>query len=321
VSAPRRAPRERVDGALLLDKPRGITSNDALMQVRRLLNAAKAGHGGTLDPMATGLLPIALGEATKFLHDLLEADKSYEAEIGFGIATDTGDAEGAVIAHGSAQVRRADLERALAAFRGPIQQVPPMYSALKRDGRPLYEYARAGQTVAREARTVTIHELDLLSCEPGSARVRVRCSKGTYVRTLAEDIGLALGTVAHLTGLRRTQVGVLGIAGALRIGLPLQLGEVSAERLAEARAAVRAALRPVDALLSTLPACMVDAANAARIVHGQCVTLGTGTASGPVSGRVRIYCGTDLLGVGRLDAAGLLTPERLVSDAQSAPVR
>lgn len=312
MNAPRRAPRERVDAVLLLDKPAGITSNDALMQVRRLLNAAKAGHGGTLDPMATGLLPIALGEATKFLYDLLDADKSYEAEIRFGIATDTGDALGTEIARGTSEVARADLEVALSAFRGPIEQVPPMYSALKRAGRPLYEYARAGQTLEREARPVTIHQLELLALAAGSARIMVACSKGTYVRTLAEDIGRALGTVAHLSALRRTRVGTLEISAALRIDLPLQLSEAAPDLLAAARAKVRAALLPPDALIATLPPCLLDAASAARFAHGQPVPCPAGACSLLPPGRVRVYRDEVLVGVGRIDGAGIIAPERVV---------
>ena len=312
MNAPRRAPRERVDAVLLLDKPAGITSNDALMQVRRLLNAAKAGHGGTLDPMATGLLPIALGEATKFLHDLLAADKTYEAEIRFGIATDTGDALGKEIGRGTSEVSRPDLEAALSAFRGPIEQVPPMYSALKRAGRPLYEYARAGQTLEREARPVTIHQLELLALAAGSARIRVACSKGTYVRTLAEDIGRVLGTVAHLSALRRTRVGTLEISAALRIDLPLQLGEADPDLLAAARAAVRAALLPPDALIATLPPCVLDAASAARFAHGQPVPCPVGAAALLPPGRVRVYRDEVLVGVGRIDGAGIIAPERVM---------
>ena len=312
MNAPRRAPRERVDAVLLLDKPAGITSNDALMQVRRLLNAAKAGHGGTLDPMATGLLPIALGEATKFLHDLLDADKTYEAQISFGIATDTGDALGAEIARGPSEVAEPDLEDALGAFRGPIEQVPPMYSALKRAGRPLYEYARAGQILERAARVVTIHQLDLLALAPGSARIRVACSKGTYVRTLAEDIGRALGTVAHLSALRRTRVGTLDVSAALRIELPLQLGEADPDVLAAGRAAVRAALLPPDALIATLPACVLDAAGAARFAHGQAVPWPAGAAAQLPGARVRVYRDEVLVGVGRLDGAAMIAPERVV---------
>ncbi|MBW6494716.1 MAG: tRNA pseudouridine(55) synthase TruB, partial [Burkholderiaceae bacterium] len=303
------------EAVLLLDKPAGITSNDALMQVRRLLNAAKAGHGGTLDPMATGLLPIALGEATKFLHDLLDADKTYEAEIRFGIATDTGDALGKEIGRGTSEVTWPDLEAALSAFRGPIEQVPPMYSALKRAGRPLYEYARAGQTLEREARPVTIHQLELLALAAGSARIRVTCSKGTYVRTLAEDIGRALGTVAHLSALRRTRVGTLEISAALRIDLPLQLGEVDPGLLAAARAAVRAALLPPDALVATLPPCVLDAVSAARFTHGQPVPCPDAAATLLPPGRVRVYRDEILLGVGRIDGAGIIAPERVVAVA------
>ncbi|HXF45929.1 MAG TPA: tRNA pseudouridine(55) synthase TruB, partial [Burkholderiaceae bacterium] len=182
-----------VDGVLLLDKPSGITSNDALQQARRLLNAAKAGHTGTLDPLASGLLPLTFGEATKFAADLLDADKSYEATLRLGVATTTGDAEGEVLDTRPVALTQAQLEAALAQFVGTIEQTPPMHSALKRDGRALYEYARAGIEVERAARRVTIHELRLLTYGGDTARVAVRCSKGTYVRVLAADIGARLG--------------------------------------------------------------------------------------------------------------------------------
>ena len=199
----------RVDGVLLLDKPHGMTSNTVLQKARRLFSAAKAGHTGTLDPMATGLLPLCFGEATKFSADLLDADKTYEAELCFGVTTATGDAEGEVLERRAAQFSRADLDRALENFRGRIVQIPPMYSALKRDGQPLYKLARQGITVEREAREIDIFELVLrdLSEDLGACRLRVRCSKGTYIRTLAEDIGKTLGVGAYCCELRRIRTG------------------------------------------------------------------------------------------------------------------
>ncbi len=190
---------QRVDGVLLLDKPSGMSSNDALQKARRRFSAAKAGHTGTLDPLATGLLPVCFGEATKFSADLLDADKTYEADLLFGQVTDTGDAEGVVLRESPVGFARADLEGALGRFRGPISQIPPMHSALKRDGRPLYELARQGIEVERAPRAVTIHELTLLSHAGDRCRLRVTCSKGTYIRTLAADLGEALGCGAHLT--------------------------------------------------------------------------------------------------------------------------
>jgi len=304
LTAATQAPRKvwrRVDGVLLLDKPKGMTSNAALQKARRYFSAAKAGHTGTLDPMATGLLPLCFGEATKFSADLLDADKTYEADILFGATTDTGDADGAVVACRPVMFAAADLLAALAAFRGPIMQVPPMYSALKRDGRPLYELARQGVEVERAPRAVTIHELTLLSWEGERCRVRVRCSKGTYIRTLAEDIGERLGCGAHLVALRRLRVGDLDVAMAVT----LEQIEAIAE---EARAAV---LQSPDALLQSLPEIVLSEEQARRFAHGNPVTVGVADAG--VSRKCRVYAGAVLLGVGDLGDDGRLAPRRLVA--------
>lgn len=204
-------------GVLLLDKPAGWSSNDALVKAKRLLNAMKAGHTGTLDPFATGLLPLCFGEATKFSQDLLEADKTYEAVVHLGIITSTGDTEGDVISTKAVDVTPGQIEATLAKFRGPISQIPPMHSALKRDGKPLYEYARAGITLERQARQVTIHDLMLLSYDAPYLRIRVACSKGTYIRVLGEDIGAELGCGAHLQQLRRTGVGELTLDNGITL--------------------------------------------------------------------------------------------------------
>ncbi|MCR4469346.1 tRNA pseudouridine(55) synthase TruB [Burkholderia sp. SCN-KJ] len=300
-----RVPRRALDGVLLLDKPVGLSSNDALIRAKRLLLAKKAGHTGTLDPLASGLLPLCFGEATKFSQDLLEADKTYEATMRLGVRTTTGDAEGDVLDTRAVECDRAAVEAALARFTGEIVQVPPMYSALKRDGKPLYEYARAGQTVEREGRNVTIHALDLLACELPDVTFRVTCSKGTYVRTLAEDIGEALGCGAHLTMLRRTGVGALTLEHA-----------VTLDALSDAAEGVRDAwLQPVDALLSTFPLVRLDETSAKRFLHGQRLPL---SALDPIDaaegGRVRVYDAQRLLGVAR-KANGVLAPERLVVTA------
>lgn len=288
---------QRVDGVLLLDKPSGMTSNDALQKARRLFSAAKAGHTGTLDPLATGLLPVCFGEATKFSSDLLDADKTYEADVLFGVTTDTGDAQGAVLERRAVAFDRAALDAVLERFRGPISQIPPMYSALKRDGKPLYELARQGIEVERAARAVTIHELALLSFEGERCRLRVCCSKGTYIRTLAEDIGAALGCGAHLTALRRTVVGPLTLIGAAT------LDELAA--LDESARLLR--LQAPDALLQTLPAVRLDADAATRFTHGNPV------ACEAPAGRCRVYGDEGrLLGLGDADASGKLHPRRLV---------
>ncbi len=287
---------QRVDGVLLLDKSAGMTSNSALQSARRLFSAAKAGHTGTLDPLATGLLPLCFGEATKFSTDLLEADKTYEADLLFGVTTDTGDAEGKVLVCLPVEFSQSDLETVLQRFRGPISQVPPMYSALKRDGKPLYELARQGIEVERAARNVTIHELTLLEFAGERCRLRVSCSKGTYIRTLAEDIGAALACGAHLTALRRTAV------GSLRIEDALTLDSLNAFSDAE-RSAV---LQAPDALLQKLPAVYLDEQDAVRFCHGNPVSAEV------APGRCRVYDQSRLLGLGEADSDGQLRPRRLV---------
>ncbi|QDQ87194.1 tRNA pseudouridine(55) synthase TruB [Alcaligenaceae bacterium SJ-26] len=209
-----------LDGVLLLDKPEGLSSNHALQRAKRTVDARKAGHTGTLDPFATGLLVLCMGKATKISGKMLDADKRYLATVSFGAETDSGDLTGAVVSQAGedfAGVEREALEQAIIAFRGEIQQIPPMYSALKRDGVPLYKYAREGIELERPPRTVTIHRLDLLSCDGRQAVIDVECSKGTYIRTLAQDIGRALGCGAHLVALRRTRIGPFSLDDAISL--------------------------------------------------------------------------------------------------------
>ncbi|MEF8754168.1 MAG: tRNA pseudouridine(55) synthase TruB [Accumulibacter sp.] len=286
----------RVDGVLLLDKPGGMTSNAALQAARRLYSAAKAGHTGTLDPLASGLLPLCFGEATKFSADLLTADKSYECEFVFGVTTDTGDADGRILTRSPVGFSAGELELALQGFRGPIRQVPPMYSALKRAGRPLHELARQGIEVERTPREVSIHELRLRDFCGDRCRLLVRCSKGTYVRSLAMDLGAVLGCGAHLGALRRFAVGPLLIADAVSLDV---LSAMSAdERLA--------CLLPADALLQSLPLVQLDEVGGERFLHGNCVGVRAAL------GRCRVYTGSRLLGLGEVDAAGSLQPRRVV---------
>src|SRR5499427_1360347 len=209
--------RDAIDGVLLLDKPSGPSSNAVLQRAKRLLGAARAGHTGTLDPLASGLLVIAFGEATKFSGGLLEADKAYRAALSFGARTSTGDAEGEVLARSEVAVTEEGLRAALERFRGEIAQVPPMHAAIKHEGRPLYDYARRGESVERAPRRVTIRRLEVERFEHGSATLVVECSKGTYVRTLAEDIGEVLGCGAHLAALARVAVGPFTLAEAIRL--------------------------------------------------------------------------------------------------------
>lgn len=298
--------RDALDGVLLLDKPVGLSSNDALIQTKRLLNAKKAGHTGTLDPFATGLLPLCFGEATKFSHDLLEADKTYETIIHLGIATETGDTEGAVVATRDVNVSLDQINAALAQFRGSIAQVPPMYSALKRDGKPLYEYARAGITIEREARQVMIHELTLLSYDAPYLRLKVACSKGTYIRVLGEDIGNVLGCGAHLKALRRTAVGSLSLSDATSLDFVQQMQPEQRLQL----------LKPVDALLSNFDAIVLSDELAIRFLHGQRLSLlKEGLAATMELGRKRVYRKSDgkLLGSAHLQEYQVLAPERLIA--------
>lgn len=309
MNAPRREggkpARRRLDGVLLLDKALGLSSNHALQAARRLYNAEKAGHTGTLDPLATGLLPLCFGEATKFSGELLNADKRYVATVQLGVTTDTADAEGAVLERRPVAVGRPEVEAALTAFIGEIEQVPPMYSALKRDGKPLYEYARAGIEVERAPRRISIHEMRLLDGGDDLANGRfvfeVRCSKGTYVRTLAADIGDRLGCGAHLAALRRTGIGALDVALAHSLTMLEAL-------TADARDAL---LLPPDSLLTDLPEARLDAADAARLRHGQAVRW-----SAEEGVRLRVYDAEQgFIGVCRQVADGWLQPLRLVSSA------
>ncbi|ARP86032.1 tRNA pseudouridine(55) synthase TruB [Bordetella genomosp. 9] len=232
-----------LDGVLLLDKPEGLSSNHALQRARRTLDAAKAGHTGTLDPFATGLLVCCMGKATKLCGVMLGADKGYRATLRFGEETDSGDLTGNIVARAPADfagVQETAVREVLSRFQGTITQVPPMYSALKRDGKPLYEYARAGVEVEREARQVTIHRIDLVSCDGMTAVIDVACSKGTYVRTLAQDIGRALGCHAHLAALRRTHVG------------PFSLDDAIALEALQAMPDPKQALLPLNALPASL---------------------------------------------------------------------
>jgi len=289
-----------IDGALLLDKPLGITSNRALQDAKKLLGAKKAGHGGTLDPLASGLLLILAGEATKFAGPMLDADKEYLATVKLGVTTSTADAEGEVLEQRPVDVTADQVAGALERFRGSIDQLPPMHSALKREGIPLYEHARAGRTVERARRQVQIHELELLQSAPPILELRVRCSKGTYIRTLAEDIGVALGTGAHLAALRRTGSGRFNVRDAVTLD--------------ELRAMPdrRAALLPLRVLLEGLPSTELDAAAEARLRNGQALKI-----SGLEAG-VRALYRTDgaVIGLGEAHAEGLLKALRLTQAAE-----
>ncbi|BBE09550.1 tRNA pseudouridine synthase B [Mycoavidus cysteinexigens] len=321
---PSKPARHALDGVLLLDKPLGLSSNEALVRAKRLLLAKKAGHTGTLDPLASGLLPLCFGEATKFSNDLLNASKAYEATVVLGACTTTADAEGEIIQSRPVKCELKAVHEALARFRGEIWQIPPMYSALKRDGKPLYEYARAGLTLERAARPVTIEKLELISCtlpvqaqtDPlamatGTLQIRVQCSKGTYIRVLAQDIGEALGCGAYLGALRRTGVGLLKLADA-----------ISLEALTSTDHAARLAyLQPTDTLLSTYSTIQLTPALAHRFKQGQRLPTELVSESthsnlpAPVTAAlVRVYDETSqFLGTARLTEK-ILAPERLIAN-------
>ena len=291
-----------VDGLLLLDKPAGITSNQALQKVKRLLKAKKAGHTGSLDPAATGMLPLCFGEATKVCAYLLEADKSYRVTAKLGEATDTGDADGKVTESAAIQdLDRGGWEQVFEQFHGETEQIPPMYSALRKDGKRLYELARKGEIVDREPRRIRIDELTLLEISANRLVFRVHCSKGTYVRSLVEDIAKAAGTVAHTARLHRETVGDFRAEDML--DLP------GAERLAEAGPeALHARLLPADMALSSWPDCHIPEDAAERFCGGQAVPV---TGQGP-DGLVRVYAGEErFLGVGQLGSDSMLAPRRI----------
>lgn len=297
---------EPVDGLLLLDKPAGMTSNQALQRVRRLLAARKAGHTGSLDPAATGMLPLCFGEATKVCAFLLDADKTYRVTARLGKATDTGDATGQVVAEQPAAVlTAAEWREILAGFVGEGEQIPPMYSALKKDGKRLYELARQGQTVARAPRRIRIDAIDLLEAAGERLVLRVRCSKGTYVRTLIEDIAGAAGTVAHTARLHRESVADFEAADMQ------DMASVEAQAAAS-RQALRAGLLPADRALSGLAAVRLTAADAAGFRQGRQVELGTGYDAG----LVRVYGpNAEFVGVGEFAVGQALCPRRVFGNA------
>lgn len=295
--------KRQLDGVLLFDKPLELSSNVAMQKVRRLFSAEKAGHTGTLDPLATGLLPICFGEATKYTIALLDADKGYRATIRLGQKTTTGDAEGEVIETRQVEVSEAKVLAVLAGFLGESQQLPPMHSAIKHQGKPLYEYIRQGETVERELRQIVIQELKLERLQGEELEFSVLCSKGTYVRTLAEDIGEALGCGGHLIALRRTSIGEFTLSEAHTL---LQL-----ESMAEAER--DACLMPLDRLVLNLPSLQLDGVQATRLARGQ--RLGV-TDSHP-DGKRRLYAEGQFIGLGEL-IGGRLSPTRLLSTVAKA---
>lgn len=291
-----------VHGILLLDKPTGLTSNRALQIAKRIYQAAKAGHTGSLDPLATGMLPICFGAATRVSSFLLEANKSYRVAARLGIATDSGDSEGRITATADVPpLDESEVRSVLANYLGRTEQIPPMHSALKHEGKRLYELARAGVEVAREARSVDIDAIELEALEATEIRFSVRCSKGTYVRTLAEDIARDLGTLAHVTALRRTKVEPFVADGMVSLDT-LEATET------EGAAALQALLQPVDSPLYTMPRIDLQEEACARLCNGQPVPA----ESGWPATRVRLYDpGCAFFGIGEIDSTGRLLPRRI----------
>lgn len=294
-----------VNGILLLDKPCQITSNAALQIVKRLFGARKAGHTGSLDPLATGMLPICFGEATKFSQFLLEADKSYRVTAKLGVTTTTGDAEGEIVTERTVEnFSQQRINEVLDSFKGEIQQVPSMYSALKHQGRPLYELARQGITIERAARPVTIYDLNLVSQTTDTLTLDITCSKGTYVRTLVEDIGSVLGCGAHVIALRRLTT------SSFNEGEMISLAEI--EKLAEKGdfKLLDAHLLPTDAAVGDLPAVNISEAGSYYLLRGQPIIL----PRAPASGFVKLFLSQNrFLGIGEILSDGRIAPRRLVS--------
>ena len=294
-----RRPKKNISGVLLLDKPLGYSSNQALQKVKLLYQAAKAGHTGTLDPLATGLLPLCFGEATKFAHYLTDADKTYIATLKLGVTTSTGDAEGEVLASHTVNISLEQFKAACLKFVGEINQVPPMYSALKHEGKALYEYAREGVEIERKPRLVTIHSITNNSFVQDVAVITVTCTKGTYIRTLAEDIGNFLGCGAHLIGLRRTATANYQIAQSIKL-------EQFEAMTQEQRLAI---LMPPDSAVLDLPVMILDADSTFYLQQGQAVWQ-----SGMIpSGLIRLYSESQVfLGLGEQQADGKIAPKRLI---------
>ena len=292
--------KREIDGVFLLNKPLGFSSNQALKKIQWLFNAKKAGHTGTLDPMASGLLPICIGEATKFSHRLLEANKTYIATIQLGVTTTTGDQEGEVVSQKDVVLKPNQLQEILQKFTGDITQIPPMFSALKFEGKPLYEYARQGIEIERKSRQVTIYDITLNKMEESTVILEVNCSKGTYIRTLAEDIGHALGCGAYLKGLERTQTGNFQLSEALTIEAIEAMSMASREKI----------LLPVDALLEGLSSIELTLTETEAIKKGQAIDF-----NGKNDKELRLYgVSGQFLGVGQPDLQGRLFPKRLIAN-------
>ncbi|MHA2938571.1 tRNA pseudouridine(55) synthase TruB [Vibrio sp. RC27] len=299
-----------IDGVLLLDKPTGISSNDALQKVKRIFFAEKAGHTGALDPLATGMLPICLGEATKFSQFLLDSDKKYRVIAKLGERTNTSDSDGEVVETRDVNVDQTDLLAKIETFRGETDQVPSMFSALKFEGRPLYEYAREGIDIPREPRKITVYDINLLRFEGVEVEMEVHCSKGTYIRTIVDDLGEMLGCGAHVIDLRRTEVANYPYEQMVSLEQLNQLLEQAKEQDIAPKELLDPLLLSMDTAVQDLVEVNVIPELADHVLHGQPVQV----FGAPTSGQVRITAGDErlFLGVGIIDNDGKVAPKRLV---------
>ena len=291
-------------GIILLDKPVGLSSNEALQEVKKIFHAQKAGHTGSLDPLASGLLPICFGEATKYSDYMLNSDKTYRTEMTLGVSTTTGDKEGQILHEAPIpQLKEEQLAETLASFLGESRQIPPMYSALKQDGQPLYKLARQGVEVNREARTIWIDFLNMTEFNVPTVKFDVKCSKGTYIRTLVEDMGKALGCPAHVSDLRRTTHGVFDINGAVTID------ELNQLRQEKAFQALDNKILPIETALSELPSISLSEDSAFYVKQGQAVQV----AKAPVDGWVSLFGANDMfMGIGEIQDDGKVKPKRML---------
>ncbi|MEE3662340.1 tRNA pseudouridine(55) synthase TruB [Brenneria sp. g21c3] len=313
MSRPRRRGRD-VHGVLLLDKPQGMSSNDVLQKVKRIFNANKAGHTGALDPLATGMLPICLGEATKFSRYLLDSDKRYRVIARLGQRTDTSDADGNIIETRPVTFSPKDLDAVLDGFRGATKQVPSMYSALKYQGRPLYEYARQGQVVPREARDITVYELLFIRYEGDELELEIHCSKGTYIRTIIDDLGERLGCGAHVIYLRRLQVATYPAERMVTLDKLNALLEQAQVEGSSPALSLDPLLMPMESPAMGFPEVNLPSVTAGYLKLGQAVQA----AGAPLDGMVRITEGDEhkFIGMGEIDDEGRVAPRRLVVEFQ-----
>ncbi|KJF88159.1 tRNA pseudouridine(55) synthase TruB [Photobacterium phosphoreum] len=304
-----------INGVILVDKPTGISSNDTLQKVKRIFFAQKAGHTGALDPLATGMLPLCFGEATKFSQFLLDSDKRYRVVAKLGERTDTSDSDGEVVETRTVNVERDQLEACIDSFRGTTDQIPSMYSALKYQGRKLYEYAREGISIPRESRKITVYSVELLRFDNNEVEMELHVSKGTYIRTIVDDLGEMLGCGAHVTYLRRTGVSNFPYERMVTIEqLQAMLDQAKADEI-EPGIVLDALLLPTDTAVQDLPEVNITAAAAVHVLHGNPVSAEVVPVEGTLV-RITVGDAAEFIGVGTIDAKGMLAPKRVMANEQ-----